>query len=543
MTFIVNSLLDIIATLCIDLINFCANLSLKLGIPAASPSDDPLFTLGGKGYFDEMLPGVQTLKTVFITIGIMFALCFFMVGLLKSMIPGELLGENVEEPAYLCLWLPITIMATTSAYLIMTLIQAPMHVVSTWIEDAAKNNASLSMSADQADLANINFDTMLESFIVPISPSALGKGFICVVLLVMLAAHFVKLTLEIVERYVALGLLFYVAPIPLGFMVSSSTRAIPKKFALLIMAQYFIIAMNLVFLFVFLGALNNLGDYLTVTSINNTGEQKPAETFLFLCVLIAWLRLGGRVDEVIQGMGIPAVRTGYGLGHEMVGAMVGGYRIAKSGAKFAGSKSIAAGRKAYGMHQNSKINAAREELNSKINTGRDQVKDSISKSGEVRTVKDENNKPTGKYDISSPYGTLHNCEKLGQGQTAGNGYSEVEVKGKRYAVPDSQIDNAYAAHNNATISEKNDNEKNSKIKSIDLNGNKFSAAKGEKQGIYTKETMLNGDKYYVSRHDYNDIIKDRNNNNTSKAKTYGPESEIYKDVKVKPISNRSRKKG
>lgn len=148
---------------------------------------------------------------------------------------------------------------------------------------------------------------------------------------VVLLVAFAKLLLEIYERYVMLGVLFFFAPLPFATVISPNCNIL-SSYIQMVISEFIVMCSNLFFTGIFIKAwvdiLNTKEAYLFDT-------KAQFVTTMFL--LISWLIIGQQFDQHLKGLGLSTATTGAGLGGAMMagaGAAVGALSAAKSAAGF-----------------------------------------------------------------------------------------------------------------------------------------------------------------------------------------------------------------
>lgn len=149
--------------------------------------------------------------------------------------------------------------------------------------------------------------------------------------------NYLKLIIEVAERYVILGILSLVAPMCIATGSSESTANIAKSWIRMMVSQVIVMCMSVFFLRVFEGAIGR------VVSLSNP-DGEPS-VFLLLILILAWLRTGQRIDSHMGTLGLTVAQAGNGL----YGDMMAGAAVAKSlGRKASGAVTTATGAKAAG---------------------------------------------------------------------------------------------------------------------------------------------------------------------------------------------------
>ena len=160
------------------------------------------------------------------------------------------------------------------------------------------------------------------------STFAVVSVFLYLFLLILIGVAFLKLILEVVERYLMLFVLMYLSPV-LGWAPAASpyTSGITKKFFAMFISQCLILMLNVWSLKMAISMFANV----------TAGGTDPA---LSLLMGYALLRISSRMDNYINQLGFNAAITGAGLGGEILTA---GMSIAKMGQQAASGRGGSSG--------------------------------------------------------------------------------------------------------------------------------------------------------------------------------------------------------
>lgn len=125
------------------------------------------------------------------------------------------------------------------------------------------------------------------------------------ILLILILFSFVKLLLEIVERYVVTFVLVYLSPLASATLASSATSGIYKKFITMFFSQCLLLLLNVWCL------------RMACSGMSLSGYEGSALVIpLLLCY--AFLRVSAKMDSYINQLGLNAAITGNGLGAEIM---------------------------------------------------------------------------------------------------------------------------------------------------------------------------------------------------------------------------------
>ncbi len=139
------------------------------------------------------------------------------------------------------------------------------------------------------------------------------------IMLIMIGISFIKLLLEIVERYVVTFTLVYLSPLAASSLASDTTSGIFKKFFTMFISQCILVFLNIWCLKMALSCLGMAGS--------------DNDRFVQLLMCYAFLRISGKMDTYLNQIGLNSAITGSGLGAEL---MAGGAMMMGMGKRFLG---------------------------------------------------------------------------------------------------------------------------------------------------------------------------------------------------------------
>ncbi len=168
-------------------------------------------------------------------------------------------------------------------------------------------------------------------------------------LFTVLLIQFLRLLLEAFERYIVLAVLFYTCPLAFSTIAlgTGEGNAIFCRWVEMIMTALLVLMLNLFFLGVFytgfihvfdpgVGSISLVGGsdaYLDVTA--ESVFSNGTEFVLKMCLLIAWLTVGQKVDEMLRTLGFSSAKTGKELGSAVISGIGASVFAAKSALKMA----------------------------------------------------------------------------------------------------------------------------------------------------------------------------------------------------------------
>ena len=378
MKYLVSGFLDVLNEILIDLMGlFTGAFWEGLGISVKGDGltwSRSLLTVGGK--FDEWLPGVQQLREAFVLIGAFFVVLLFFAGIMKAFLPDGI-SETAEHPFAVVGRAIAAAFCVVWAFQIMYFLQAPMAGIFDGIYQLSQSEKSLSAGFESdawGEVGHLKFKSLSEGDNKIIE--SLGGTALLIIMSFAVMWMYIKLVLEMVERYVTTCFLFYVSPLAFSTIASRSTQGIAGGFIRMLFAQYLLIMFNCIFLFVFCYAYSQMG----VHEFKNINEA-----IIYFAAMMAWLKLGQRLDEHMNTLGLGAARTGAGLGGELAaaaGLAYGSMKLAgktlRSGAGFGrglatgkASEKTAGGRLGNLANKGAKKAASAPAANKAFNTAAD----------------------------------------------------------------------------------------------------------------------------------------------------------------------------
>ena len=171
-----------------------------------------------------------------------------------------------------------------------------------------------------------------------------------IILMIALGWNYFKLLLEVVERYVVVGILCYTSPLAYSMGASKATGQVFKSWCRMVGSQLLLLVMNVWFLRAF---NSSIGQYIATGGSLSTGR---GNVFLWLFCAIAFLKTAQRFDSYLASIGLNVAQTGSGMGMELLMAarvvtgMGSGFRSA--GSAFRGASGGGAGAGGFGGFAN-----------------------------------------------------------------------------------------------------------------------------------------------------------------------------------------------
>ncbi len=187
----------------------------------------------------------------------------------------------------------------------------------------------LSTGKDMFTFAGI--ESVLRSGLISfVSFSTVIGSLLLIILMIALGWNYFKLLLEVVERYIVVGVLCYTSPLAYSMGVSKDTNQVFKSWCRMVGSQLLLLVMNVWFLRAF---NSSVGHYIGSGGALSNGH---GSVFLWLFCALAFLKVAQRFDSYLGSIGLNVAQTGTGLGMELLLAsrvltgMGGGFRSAGS---------------------------------------------------------------------------------------------------------------------------------------------------------------------------------------------------------------------
>ena len=160
------------------------------------------------------------------------------------------------------------------------------------------------------------------------------------ILQISLGWNYFKLLLEVVERYIVVGVLCYTSPLAFAMGGSKTTSQVFKSWCRMVGSQLLLLILNVWFL---RGFNSSVGQFTGNGGALTTGT---GNIFLWMFCALAFLKTAQKFDTYLSALGLSVAQTGSGLGMEllMAGRMLSGIGggIARSAGKVFSSGASAA---------------------------------------------------------------------------------------------------------------------------------------------------------------------------------------------------------
>ena len=208
----------------------------------------------------------------------------------------------------------------------------------------APYTALMDVTMTGEDFSFAGIEAVLKNGLVQyVSNMSVVGALLQIILLIALGWNYFKLLLEVVERYVVVGILCYTSPLAYSMGGSKATGQVFKSWCRMVGSQLLLLVMNVWFLRAF---NTSVAQYVVNGGALSNGR---GNVFLWLFCAIAFLKTAQRFDSYLASIGLNVAQTGSGMGMELLMAarvvtgMGSGFRSAAgtfrggSGAAVAGS--------------------------------------------------------------------------------------------------------------------------------------------------------------------------------------------------------------
>jgi len=133
----------------------------------------------------------------------------------------------------------------------------------------------------------------------------------------------IKLIFEIYERYVILAVLYLFSPLAFMSLITKGGEVF-RSYWWMVFSQFILMCSNLVFLTIFMAAWYQIIEKGTNMEGNAYFFNNSQQFVTTMLLLISWLIVGQKFDELLKGLGLNAATTGQGI----MGAALGSVAIA-----------------------------------------------------------------------------------------------------------------------------------------------------------------------------------------------------------------------
>ena len=204
----------------------------------------------------------------------------------------------------------------------------------------------LTLSKEAFTFAGVE-NVIKNGLVMYVSNMSVVGALLQIILLIALGWNYFKLLLEVVERYIVVGILCYTSPLAYSMGASKSTSQVFKSWCRMVGSQLLLLVMNVWFLRAF---NTSVAQYCVNGGALSNGR---GNIFLWLFCAIAFLKTAQRFDSYLASIGLNVAQTGTGMGMELLMAarvvtgLGSGFKSAGSVFKGAGGGSAGAARTGF----------------------------------------------------------------------------------------------------------------------------------------------------------------------------------------------------
>lgn len=198
----------------------------------------------------------------------------------------------------------------------------------------------IQMSAEDFTFAGVE-QVLMNGITTLVSVVTVVGLILMLILQISLGWNYFKLLLEVVERYIVVGVLCYTSPLAYCMGGSKATEPVFKSWCRMVCSQLLLLVLNVWFLRGFNSAV---GQFIANAGATSTGQ---GNIFLWMFCALAFLKTAQKFDSYLAAMGLNVAQTGSSMGMEllmsarMLTGLGGGVRSA--GSVFNGGASAAGG--------------------------------------------------------------------------------------------------------------------------------------------------------------------------------------------------------
>lgn len=376
------------------LVGVYESINIDIGYDYHDTSPDNLFSYTVftddsklKGTFDTVFSQAHLFMQVFVLMAYVIVMMIFIYKIYTAMFkPDSRDSENIWKMTGKLL---ISIFLITWSYSIFVYVEKIAQVIYEQVFDVYLTAAGTAKESFMSNFLSIQLGAGSTMFrqdeITDVIAYSTGiTGLVTMILTIGFFAtiiwQYCRLLLEIIERYVLLGVMFYTCPLAFSATVSDSTKHIFRSWCQMLFTQFLLMMMNMFFIGTFVAALDNVycmeGREYVFASLGDF----VIKNFM----LIAWLMIGQRLDQYLNAMGFSVMQAGSNLGSALITTAAASYKAAKTfGAVLGATKDFGKAFYAAGHGLSTQMQAGK--------SGKDDVKNAITEAGSaVNTAKVEN---------------------------------------------------------------------------------------------------------------------------------------------------------
>lgn len=272
--------------------------------------------------FLTAFPVVRDLYDAFKYIGFGLIIGLIMLGCVRNMVSG--LGFAGEKPFRMVVrsLMAFVLVATLPWFMnyIYSSTSGNSGLFST-MYDGIKELGNAAVDKQGSGFAGTGQFSLISSAtnIVTGGVSKVIVSIIILILMTVIGLNFLKLLLEMFERYVLINLLILFSPMAGAAVTLESTMKIFSSYLKMFFGQMMMILMNLVSLYLVQSGLKVAASSINGVQISITGVKAEFMTFVLLLLVIAMLKVLQRLDNYARDIGLTVGITGGSLVDEIIG--------------------------------------------------------------------------------------------------------------------------------------------------------------------------------------------------------------------------------
>ncbi len=244
--------------------------------------------------FHEFIPNAKDFYYIFVGIGIGIVILNFMWQSFKMM--GLITGNEAEEP--------IPLVVKSVVYLILVGFAQDIFTI---LIDLGKVPYSLVINQNIA-LENPTISNLLDVLSVILVGSILpALPLVMFIIVVIIGINYLKLLLEIAERYIILAILQFIAPICIAFGSCKATKVIFDTYIRMLGGQILLLILHTWFLRMFLNMLLNAILIIELSTV-----------ILWVLFILGFLKTAQKLDSILAMLGFNTPKTGDTMLGEMI---------------------------------------------------------------------------------------------------------------------------------------------------------------------------------------------------------------------------------
>lgn len=169
----------------------------------------------------------------------------------------------------------------------------------------------VAMGAEDFTFAGVE-QVLTNGLVTIVSTITIVAPILVLILLIALGWNYFKLLLEVVERYIVVGVLCYTSPLAYAMGGSKATNQVFKSWCRMVGSQLLLLVLNVWFL---RGFNSSVGQYIGNGGALSTGQ---GSIFLWLFCALAFLKTAQKFDSYLAAMGLNVAQTGSSMGMELL---------------------------------------------------------------------------------------------------------------------------------------------------------------------------------------------------------------------------------